>query len=58
MLYDNDLSADANIAIDTYALVLIVWGERNDLPTPQRIKMSEEIKKWLLHWRDFRALKM
>jgi hypothetical protein len=57
MLYDNDLSADANIAIDTYALDLIAWGERNKLATPQRIKMSEEIKKWLLGWRDFRALK-
>ena len=57
MLYDNDVSADANIAIDDYALDLIDWGERNNLPTPQRVKMSEEIKKWLLHWRDFRPLK-
>ena len=57
MLYDNDVSAGANIAIDAYALKLIEWGERNDLPTPQRIKMSEEIKKWLLHWCNFRALK-
>jgi hypothetical protein len=57
MLYHNDVSADANIAIDARALELIDWGERNDLPTPQRIKMSEEIKKWLLVWRDFRALK-
>ena len=52
MLYDNDVSADANIIIDAYALDLIDWGERNNLPTPQRIKMSEEIKKWLLLWRD------
>ena len=56
MLYDNDVSADANIVIDTYALELIAWGERNKLATPQRIKMSEEIKKWLFCWRDFRAL--
>jgi hypothetical protein len=57
MLYDNDVSADANITIDDYASDLIDWGERNNLPTPQRVKMSEEIKKWLLHWRDFRPLK-
>ena len=57
MLYDNDVSADANIIIDAYALDLIAWGERNKLATPQRIKMSEEIKKWLLVWRIFRALK-
>ena len=57
MLYDNDVSADANITIDDYASDLIDWGERNNLPTPQRFKMSEEIKKWLLHWRDFRPLK-
>ena len=57
MLYDNDVSADANIIIDAYALDLITWGERNKLATPQRIKMSEEIKKWLLVWRIFRALK-
>jgi hypothetical protein len=57
MLYDDDVSADTNIPIDAYALKLIDWGERNDLPTPQRAKMSEEIKKWLLRWCDFRALK-
>jgi hypothetical protein len=57
MLYNNDVSVDTNIAIDTYALELIVWGERNKLPTPQRVKMSEEIKKWLLRWHDFRTLK-
>jgi hypothetical protein len=57
MLYDDDFSADANIAIDGYASDLIDWGERNHLLTPQRVKMGEEIKKWLLHWRDFRVLK-
>ena len=58
MLYANDVSADTKIAVDAYASELIGWGERNDLYTPQRFKMSEEIKKWLLQWIDFKALKL
>jgi hypothetical protein len=57
MLYENDVAADANIAVEAYARDLMDWGERNELKTPKRTTMFDAISEWLPLWREFNAFK-
>jgi hypothetical protein len=56
MLVDDAVSAGTEIDRNDYALRLVDWGERNSLRTPQKTKMGDEIKKWLLFWYDLKSL--
>jgi FtsZ-binding cell division protein ZapB len=55
MLEDDAVSAGAEINLNDYALLLVDWGERNGLRTPQKTKMGDEIKKWLPFWYDLKS---